>query len=253
MDNKRQSTREMLRIEARYQDTAGNVLRGTVLNISLTGAYIQTGYPLNVGAPLSLGLDVIDLGKIVDVHGRVIRIDPGKAMAVEFTNKNNETLEELIRMIKRVMLSSANSGPESEHSMLKNTQNLSNNTIGQGGEVGRKENRQHSRKLLRIEARYQDAKGAVLKGTVRDLSLGGVFIETGYPLERQTNITISLDAVDIGKVIDVHGMVVRVVPHTGMGIEFENKNLRDIRLLLHAMRKLDQASLLSLSRSAMGD
>lgn len=137
--------------------------------------------------------------------------------------------------------------------MLKNTQNLSKNTIGQGDRVGRKENRQHSRKLLRIEARYQDAKGTVLKGTVRDLSLGGVFIETGYPLELQTNITVSLDAVDIGKVIDVYGIVVRVVPHKGMGIEFANKNHRDIRLFLHAMRKLDQASLLSLSRFGIGD
>lgn len=140
-----------------------------------------------------------------------------------------------------------------EAALLRNSQGLSNNTVGQGEIVGRKEKRRHSRRLLRIEARYQNATGRVLKGMARDLSLGGVFIETDYPLEMETNITLSLDAVDIGKVIYVHGIVVRIVPYKGMGIRFISDNKRDIELLIHAMRKLDQASLLSLSRSGMGD
>lgn len=116
-----------------------------------------------------------------------------------------------------------------------------------------KENRKHSRKLIKIEARYQDYKGSVLKGTVRNISLGGVYIETNYPLEPQANIIISLDAQDIGKVIDVQGKVVRAVPHRGMAIEFFSKEHREIKLLLKTLRRLDQASLLSLSRSAMGE
>ena len=253
MDNKREQTREKLRIEARYQDIAGKVLCGTVLDISLGGLYIETDNPLNVGAPLKLGLDAVDIGKIVDVHGRVVRLDAGKGMAVEFTSKGDEKLHELIRMIKRIMISSAHRQPLEMEAALKNTQNLSNNTINHGDSLGRKEMRKHSRKLMRIEARYQDTTGKVLKGTVRDLSLGGVFIETGYPIDQSVHITVSLDAKDIGKVIDVQGKVVRVLPHKGMAIEFANKEHRDIKLLLHAMRRLDQASLLSLSRSGMGD
>jgi predicted RNA-binding protein YlqC (UPF0109 family) len=119
--------------------------------------------------------------------------------------------------------------------------------------VSGKKNRKYSRKLIKIEARYQDVMGSVLKGTVRNISLGGVYIETNYPLEPQANVVVSLDAQDIGKVIDVQGKVVRAVPHRGMAIEFLSKEHRDIKLLLRALRKLDQASLLSLSRSAMGE
>ena len=254
MDDKRGQIREKLRIAARYQDIAGNVLCGTVLNISLGGLYIETRDPLTAGAPLNISLDVADLGKIMDLHGCVVRVDADRGMAVEFTSVGDEKLYELIRMIKRTTISSVVYEQQGDDdAVLKNTQNLSNNTINQGDSVSRKEKRKHSRKLLRIEARYQDTNGTVLKGIVRDLSLGGVFIETGYPLEPSVHVTISLDANDIGKVIDVAGKVVRVHPHKGMAIEFANKEHRDIRLLLHAMRRLDQASLLSLSRSAMGD
>lgn len=101
-DNKRQYSREVVKIEARYQDTAGNVLRGTVLNIGAGGVYIQTQHPLHIGAPLSLGLDFIELGKVIDVHGWVVRVDPGKAMAVEFTRKDDRALDSLLSMLKRV-------------------------------------------------------------------------------------------------------------------------------------------------------
>jgi predicted RNA-binding protein YlqC (UPF0109 family) len=253
MNENREQIREKVRIEARYQDSAGNVLCGTVLNISLGSLYIETKNPLNAGTPLHLSLDAVDLGKIVHVHGRVVRVDAGEGMAVKFTSKGDEKLHELIRMIKRIMISSAHKQPGRKETTLKNIQNLSKNTINQGDSLGRKEMRKHSRKLLRIEARYQNTRGTVLKGTVRDLSLGGVFIDTGYPLDQSAYITMSLDAKDIGKVIDVQGKVVRVIPHKGMAIEFTNKEHRDIKLLLHAMRRLDQASLLSLSRSGMGD
>jgi len=257
MDDNRSQERESLKIEARYQDIAGNILRGNVCNISLGGAYIETETPLAIGCPLRLGLDVTDLGKIFDVHGHVLRIDQNKGMVVGFTDKSNKALRELIDMMKRVVISSARVRKSEEDvalSLLKNPENMSKNKIEQhrGGVVKKKDKRQYSRKLLRVEARYQDDRGKVLKGTVKDISLGGVYIDTNYPLEAQSKLTITLDAVDIGKVFDIKGHVVRAVPHKGMAIEFVNKNNRDIKLFLSAMRKLDQASLLSLSKSGMG-
>jgi predicted nucleotidyltransferase len=117
----------------------------------------------------------------------------------------------------------------------------------------KKDKRRHSRKLLRIEARYQDSYGRVLKGTVRNLSLSGVFIETQQPLEKGESLHATLDAHDLGKVIDVSGKVVRLELNKGMAIEFDDQNNRDVKLLLSSLRKLDQASLLALSRSAQGD
>ena len=104
---------------------------------------------------------------------------------------------------------------------------------------------------MRVEARYQDKSGKVLKGIVRNISIGGVFIETSRPLERGELISLSLDAMDVGKVIDVTGKVVRQMPDKGMGIEFIDKENKEIRNLIKTMKKLDQASLIALSRSAL--
>jgi hypothetical protein len=117
----------------------------------------------------------------------------------------------------------------------------------------KKEKRRSSRKLLRIEARYQDPDSKVLKGVLRNISLSGVYIETLNTLDLRAKVHLSLDATDLGKVIDVAGTVARVDEGKGMGVEFDDKNNRDIRLLLSSLRKLDQASLLALSRSGLGD
>jgi Tfp pilus assembly protein PilZ len=113
-----------------------------------------------------------------------------------------------------------------------------------------KQKRRFTRKALKIEARYQDTNRNVLKGTVRNISIGGVYIETPKPLERGTFVRMTLDAVDVGRVIDVEGKVVRFEPEKGMGIEFIDQDNREVKKLISTMRKLDQASLLALSRSA---
>jgi len=114
-----------------------------------------------------------------------------------------------------------------------------------------KEHRRYTRKPLKVQARYQDRDGTVLKGVVRNISLGGVYIETPRPLQFGETIQLSLDAVDVSKVIDVEGRVVRHEADKGMGIEFTDQNNKDIKKLISTMRKLDQASMLALSRSAM--
>ncbi|HOJ14151.1 MAG TPA: PilZ domain-containing protein [Deltaproteobacteria bacterium] len=114
-----------------------------------------------------------------------------------------------------------------------------------------KEKRRYTRKPLKVEARYHDKKGTVLKGIVRNVSMGGIYIETSRPLERGETIRLSLDAVDLGKVIDVEGRVVRSEAERGMGIEFTDHDNKDIKKLISTIRKLEQASLLALSRAAM--
>jgi hypothetical protein len=121
------------------------------------------------------------------------------------------------------------------------------------GDNVKKEKRKHTRKLLRIEARYQDPDSRVLKGILRNISLSGLYIETASTLAAHAEIQMSLDATDLGKVIDVSGKVIRVDQNKGMAIEFNDKDNREIRLLLSSLRKLDQASMLALIRSGMGD
>jgi hypothetical protein len=111
-----------------------------------------------------------------------------------------------------------------------------------------KEQRRYSRKRLRVRGCYQDRDGKVFKGIVQNISLGGVYIETPWPLDRGENINLSIDAGDVGKVIGVEGRVVRSMPEKGMGIEFTDQNNEDIKKFIRTMRNLEQASMLALSR-----
>jgi Tfp pilus assembly protein PilZ len=130
-------------------------------------------------------------------------------------------------------------------------QGISNEIISCQGECMKlKDKRRYTRKPLKIEARYQDNNRNVLKGTVRNISIGGVFIETPHPLARGESICMTRDAVDVGRVIDVDGKVVRCEPEKGMGVEFIDQDNREVKKLISTMRKLDQASMLALSRSA---
>ncbi len=131
------------------------------------------------------------------------------------------------------------------------TKSTSNEFISCKGECMKlKDKRRYTRKPLKIEARYQDNNRKVLKGTVRNISIGGVFIETPNPLDRGESIRMTLDAVDVGRVIDVEGKVVRCEPEKGMGVEFIDQDNREVKKLISTMRRLDQACMLALSRSA---
>lgn len=115
----------------------------------------------------------------------------------------------------------------------------------------RKDKRKYSRRLLRIEVRYEGINGEVLKGTACNISRGGLYIETGHPLEKGSQLRVTLDAHDFGKVIDVSGRVVRVEQGRGMAVEFDDQNHSGIIHLISALRRLEKASLLALSRSAL--
>ena len=85
----------------------------------------------------------------------------------------------------------------------------------------------------------------------RAISRGGLYIETGHPLEKGSQLRVTLDAHDFGKVIDVSGRVVRVEQGRGMAVEFDDQNHSGIIHLISALRRLEKASLLALSRSAL--
>jgi len=242
MENTRFHVQGMLNIIAHYQDITGNILHGTVLNISTGGVYIDTKHPLTVGASLKLSFDAVDLEKIVDVYAHVVRVDRGKGMAVEFGNKNTENILELVKMIKQIMFSSLSIQKDAENFKISKTDMYSIAGKGQDRRKKNEDKRKHPRKSLKIEVRFQDTKGAILKGTVRDLSLGGVYIDTSHPLELETNVIISFDAVDIGKVVDVYGRVSRIIPNRGMAVDFGNKKQPDIQQLLKVMENLDLRS-----------
>ena len=108
--------------------------------------------------------------------------------------------------------------------------------------------RKHSRKEVRIEARFDDENLNIIRGRVKNISKGGAFIETGHPLRPGETVKISMNAVDLGKIIDIDARVVRVVSGKGMAVKFEDEDNKEINLLLSALKRLYIGTIASLGR-----
>jgi Tfp pilus assembly protein PilZ len=248
-------------IRARYFDGKGGRLQGSIMNISLGGVYVKTPYPLVKGILVVLELADASLSMFANVSGMVVRSDASRGMALEFMDKDNSDIKALLKGIGGSSCTDdRDAGGEGNRKnirlqLLSNDFQMTNRKKREKrhGDHVKKEKRRQNRKLLRIEARYQDPDSKILKGVLRNISLSGLYIETVNTLGVQAKIHMCLDATDLGKVIDVAGKVVRVDENKGMAIEFDDKENREIRLLLSSLRKLDQASMLALIRSGMGD
>jgi len=92
------------------------------------------------------------------------------------------------------------------------------------------ERRNYKRKQVEINAIYKGSLDTFEKGRVKDISYGGMFIETVSPLDEGTLVIASLDASDFGKIIRVQGNVVRTTPE-GVGINFTSIDRRGIETI----------------------
>jgi Tfp pilus assembly protein PilZ len=106
---------------------------------------------------------------------------------------------------------------------------------------------------FKVEAIYQGSNNKYLRGTARNISVNGIFIETPYTMEYGDTIHISLVGNYMGKIIDVEGKVIHCVPGKGMGIEFTDQCNSEIKELISIIEMQDQTSLLALSRSSIDD
>lgn len=93
--------------------------------------------------------------------------------------------------------------------------------------------RTYVRHSLVMEARFQDRYGTLLKGRVRNLGMGGAYVDTAWPLDANSLVRLTMDVAESGKVVYAVGHVVRVFPGRGMAIEFRNKNSHDLRVALN--------------------
>ena len=83
--------------------------------------------------------------------------------------------------------------------------------------------RRHSRKKCKIQVDYYCEDGMAGKEMIRDISIGGVFIETIKKFSRGQVLTISIPFVNQDRKIRIKGRVVRVASD-GIGIEFDKSS-----------------------------
>ena len=97
------------------------------------------------------------------------------------------------------------------------------------------ERRRYDRATARINARFVDIYGAILKGVIRDISMGGAYINTPTPLEKGEIIKVTMDFAATGKIIGTLGRVIRIFPMKGMAIEFDDRRNPEIRRAIETL------------------
>ena len=63
-------------------------------NIGISGLYIETPHTLELGEIISMTLDMIDEGRVIDVEGKVVHCGPGKGMGIKFKDQDNHDIHE---------------------------------------------------------------------------------------------------------------------------------------------------------------
>ena len=100
-----------------------------------------------------------------------------------------------------------------------------------------KDRRKHERLKLRVPIVIQpDLGDSPIRGATADLSLGGCYIETIFPLPMGTNLDLQLS---LGNTVLIAGTVVACDPQVGNGIRFI-KMLPEDREALEAYLKAAQ-------------
>ncbi len=92
------------------------------------------------------------------------------------------------------------------------------------------ENRKHPRKTLEAEVGFQVDGGPRITGRCRDVSLGGMFIETSSPLPYGTPVTVFVQLPGL-KTESVVPSIVRWMKPTGMGVQFGVMGARETHAL----------------------
>ena len=95
-------------IELQPQGQEDTSILGNLVDISMGGCYLETSAILSPGTDLKL-LFSIDDGELL-ADGKVVRIDPGTGVAIQFHEMNRENKEKMHRVLEFVQTSTASYG-----------------------------------------------------------------------------------------------------------------------------------------------
>ncbi|AKT43137.1 PilZ domain-containing protein [Chondromyces crocatus] len=95
-----------------------------------------------------------------------------------------------------------------------------------------RDHRQHPRKFVQSTVAFETAEGARIEATCRDISLGGMFIETTTPTRFASKLTLYMPLPGLPNTV-IHATV-RWTKPDGMGVQFGVMGARET----HALMKL---------------
>jgi len=84
------------------------------------------------------------------------------------------------------------------------------------------EKRKYPRRKLGCTALFKGGTLACESVRIRDISRGGLFVETQNPAARGETVLVNIDEYNFGRDVGIKGIVVRHVPEYGMGIQISS-------------------------------
>lgn len=97
------------------------------------------------------------------------------------------------------------------------------------------EHRQHPRKPLKLSVSFAPIGGDRVEGSCRDISLGGMFIETMEPIAYGAEVIVYLSLPGIHAETAVKSIVRWTQRGTGMGVQFGMMGARETHALLELL------------------
>jgi hypothetical protein len=158
-------------------------IRGRASTLSGGGLCLEGQEDIAVGTVISLQFRPAKHLPVMEAKARVCYHLPGQGAALEFTEINPDHRQLLLRLIHRKTA----------------------------------DKRQHPRAPLATQVECQDCVSLAFS---RDVSLGGLFIETSEPLPINTEVNLRFHLNSDDPVVIALGRVCYQVPKIGMGIEF---------------------------------
>jgi hypothetical protein len=98
------------------------------------------------------------------------------------------------------------------------------------------EKREFERNKVNIPARYRSGSEDDHPGLVRDISFGGMFLESQFKHDAGDHIQADLNIEQYGKIAWAHGCVVRT-NEKGIGIKFTHYDVNGVDDIIHFHRK----------------
>ena len=97
------------------------------------------------------------------------------------------------------------------------------------------ENRQHPRKPIKLTVSFTSPNGARSEASCRDISLGGMFIETASPSAYGEEIVVHLVLPGLLSGADVRSIVRWTQKGVGMGVQFGTMGARETHALVELL------------------
>jgi type IV pilus assembly protein PilZ len=220
-DDKRGHARKDISIFATFW-SCGYFFRDHIKNISASGLFIETNIPVPVGVTITISFALSEYAGPIKVEGEIVRIDSNgfgmkfnepllsieKEITVETNNRKKNSIEEVYSRISEMI----SNMPEKEtQKLLKGLEKWQQSKLA--------DKREHYREHTSIYA-FIKTNGLSFKDSIKNLSAGGLFIETGIPLSVNRELFISFLHPNYRTLIKVAGEIVRT-DSKGIGVKFD--------------------------------